>query len=70
MRMEIPDDVWAAIIAVVAWSQTINPDDDKLLADDIPAIAAWLAELGLTPPPDAATKVWLDELEPEPPAAA
>ena len=62
MTMEVPDDVLEAIKAVVAWSQTIDPDDDKLLADDIPTIAAWLAELGLEPQLDAATKAWHEEI--------
>jgi hypothetical protein len=47
---EIPEHVVTALKGVVEWAHSFSPDDDRLLVDDIPAIAAWLEQLGVLPP--------------------
>jgi len=47
MTTEIPENVLAALKAVVEWAHSFDPDDDHLVTYDIPAIAAWLEQLGL-----------------------
>jgi hypothetical protein len=46
----IPEDVLAALRGIVEWAHSYDPDDDRLLAQDIPAITAWLERFGLLPP--------------------
>jgi hypothetical protein len=50
MTTEIPEDVLTALKGIVQWTRTFDPDDDKLLANDIPTIANWLEQLGLLSP--------------------
>jgi len=51
--MEVPENVLAAMKAVVEWAHSFDPDDDHLCTHDIPVIAAWLEGLGLLPPADS-----------------
>jgi hypothetical protein len=53
---EIPEEVLAAIKAVVAYNYySTSGDDTDLLVNDLPVICAWLAGLGLLPPPPEET---------------
>jgi hypothetical protein len=47
---EIPEDVVAALQGIVEWAHSFDPDDDRVLSEDIPLITAWLEGLGLLPP--------------------
>jgi hypothetical protein len=50
-RIEISDDVLAAIRAVVEWYRGCDGPDD-IIVNDLPVIDGWLTELGLIPPRD------------------
>ena len=56
--MKVPENVLAAMKAVVEWAHSFDPDDTRLCTHDIPVIAAWLEGLGLLPPrlPPGATE--------------
>jgi hypothetical protein len=43
----IPDNILEAMKSIVEWAPSYDPDDDRLLAHDIPVMATWLEQLGL-----------------------
>jgi hypothetical protein len=51
MTTEIPDDVLAAIKAVVEWYRGSDGPDD-IICNDLPVLEAWLVGLGLLSPRD------------------
>jgi hypothetical protein len=55
-RMEVSDDVLAAIIAVVEYWRSSDPDDIDLVFNHLPVVEAWLVELGLWSPAAQAIK--------------
>jgi hypothetical protein len=50
MQVTIPEYVVVALQGMVEWAHTFDPDDERMLREDIPVITTWLAELGLLPP--------------------
>ncbi len=52
MKMEIPDDVLAAIVAFVALQRSFDPDNDGWIVNHYPVLCDWLEDLGLLPPHD------------------
>jgi hypothetical protein len=52
-RIEVPENVLAAIKAVVEYNYySTTGDDTSIIVNDLPVIHAWLTELGLLSPPD------------------
>jgi hypothetical protein len=51
-RIEVPENVLAAIRAVVEYWRSTDPDDEDIISNDLPVIYAWLEELGLLSPTD------------------
>jgi hypothetical protein len=51
-RIEVPENVLAAIRAVVEYWRSTDPDDEDIIINDLPVIYAWLEELGLLSPTD------------------
>jgi hypothetical protein len=50
MRMEVSEDVLAAIKAVAEWCRGCD-GPDEIIEHDLPVIDVWLVGLGLLPPP-------------------
>jgi hypothetical protein len=53
MATEVPDNVLMAIISVVGYWRSIDPDDEDIIRRDLPVIYDWLERLGLRFPPTA-----------------
>jgi hypothetical protein len=49
-RIEVPENVLAAIRAVVEYWRSTDPDDEDIIINDLPVIYAWLEELGMLSP--------------------
>jgi hypothetical protein len=57
-KIEVSDDVLAAIKAVVEYNYySTTGDDTPIIINDLPVIHAWLTELGLLSPPDTEERV-------------
>jgi hypothetical protein len=53
MKVEIPNDVLAAIVAFVVMQRSFDPDQDGWIVNHYPTLCSWLEGLGLLSPHDA-----------------
>ena len=51
MTMDIPENVLAAIRALVEHWRSFDPDDEDIVVNRLPLIDAWFERLGLPPVP-------------------